>query len=215
MARPPKYTDDDITEAIDSLIDEGKKVNPSRVKHLLGGGNIKRIRAVIDQRSTSSRSTEADMPDLPPSIMEELGRYNEQSADDLRGLAARLWQSAREEVAKDLQNECAAVRGHVLSLEEELSEANRQLQGAIPEALRERGSSTSGYSQLEAQREQLKEALRNAESDLRASGKTIAILERTQRQDREEIRSLHNRVEELVAELAGIKERTRNCQHRD
>ena len=52
---------------------------------------------------------------------------------------------------------------------------------------------------------QLKEALRNAESDLRASEKLIAVLERAQRQDREEIRSLQKRVEELVAELATIK----------
>ena len=51
----------------------------------------------------------------------------------------------------------------------------------------------------------MKEALRSAESDVRVSEKTIAVLERTQRQDRDEIRSLQKRVEELVAELATIK----------
>lgn len=45
----------------------------------------------------------------------------------------------------------------------------------------------------------------DAESDLRASEKTIAVLERTQRQDREDIRSLQKRVEDLVVELATIK----------
>ena len=205
MSRPPKYTDDDIAEAIDSLIGEGKEVNPSRVRHLLGGGNIERIKAVIDRRGGGLSSAGPGMSDLPPSMLAELGRHNDRSADDLRRLAARLWQSAREEVSKGLQTECAALRSRVLDLEERLSEATRQLQRAAPERHGEGGTFTNENSQLVEQCERLKEALRNAESDLRASGKTITILERTQRQDREEIRSLQNRVEELVAELATIK----------
>ena len=205
MPRPPKYTDDAIAEAIDSLIGEGKEVNPSRVKHLLGGGNIARIKAVIDHKRAGSPGAGADIPDLPHSMIAELGRHNEQSADDLRRLAGRLWHSAREEASKDRKDECAALRGRVHALEEELSEASRQHQRAAREGLGEGGTFANENRQLAERCERLKEALRNAESDLRASGKTIAILERTQRQDREEIRSLHNRVEELVAELATIK----------
>ena len=205
MPRPPKYTEDDIVEAIDSLIGQGKEVNPSRVKHLLGGGNTKRIKAIIDRRGPSS--AEADMPDLPASMMAELDRHNDRSTADLRRLAARLWQSAREEASKDLEDQCAALRIRIHDLEDDLAEANRQAQRATPERLRGSGTFTNQSSQLVEQCEQLKEALRNAESDLRASGKTITILERTQRQDREEIRSLHNRVEELVEELATIKAR--------
>ena len=203
MSRPPKYTDDDIAEAIDSLIGEGKEVNPSRVKHLLGGGNIERIKAVIDRRGLGS--AEAEIPELPPSMMAELGRYSDRSADDLRRLAERLWQSAREEASKGLQKECAALRSRVRDLEEKLSEASRQLQRTAPEPVGEGGTVTNENSELVEQSERLKEALRNAESDVRASGKTIAILERTQRQDREEIRSLHARIEELVTELATIR----------
>ena len=205
MSRPPKYTDDDIAEAIASLTGEGKEVNPSRVKHLLGGGNIERIKAVIDRKGRGLGSAEADMPELPPSMMAELGRHSDRSADELRRLAERLWQSAREEASKGLQKECAALRSRVHELEEELSEASRQLQQAVPERLSEGGTVTNENSELVEQSERLKEALRNAESDVRASGKTIAILERTQRQDREEIRALHSRVEELVAELAVIR----------
>lgn len=205
MSRPPKYTDDDIAEAIDSLIGEGKEVNPSRVKQLLGGGNIERIKAVIDRRGGGPSCAEAEMPELPPSMMAELGRHNDRSADDLGRLAVRLWQSAREEASKGLQKECAALRSRVRELEEELSEARHQLQQAAPEGLGEGGTFSNENSELAEQSEGLKEALRNAESDLRASGKTIAILERTQRQDREEIRSLHSRIEELVAELATIR----------
>lgn len=203
MSRPPKYTDDDIAEAIDSLIGEGKDVNPSRVKHLLGGGNIERIKAVIDRRGLGS--AEAEMPELPPSMMAELGRHSDRSSGDLRRLAERLWQSARKEASKGLQKECAALRSRVRGLEEELSEARRQLQRTAPERLGEGGTVTNENSELVEQSERLKEALRNAESDVRASGKTIAILERAQRQDREEIRSLHARIEDLVTELATIK----------
>lgn len=177
------------------------------MKHLLGGGNIARIKAVIDRRGRGPSSTEADMPDLPPSVMAELGRHNDRSADDLRRLVARLWQWARGQASKDVMDECAALRNRIHDLEDELAEANRQPQRATPERLRGSGTFTNESSQLVEQCERLKEALRNAESDLRASGKTITILERTQRQDRDEIRSLHNRVEELVEELATIKAR--------
>ena len=157
MSRPPKYTDDDIAEAIDSLIGEGKEVNPSRVKHLLGGGNIQRIKAVIDRRGRDLSSAGAGMPDLPPSMMAELGRHNDRGADDLRRLAARLWQSAREEASKGLETECAALRSRVLALEEELSEASRQLQRAAPERVGEGETFTNENRRLVEQSERLKE----------------------------------------------------------
>ena len=205
MPRPPKYTDDDIAEAIDSLIDEGKEVNPSRVKHLLGGGNIQRIKGVIDRRGEAQRSAGVDAPALPSFVMAEIRRHNDQSGDEIRRLATKLWQSACDQVSKDRKNEAAGLRGRVFDLEDKLSEAEHQLQQATPEGGRGYGAVANENSQLVEQCEQLKEALRNAESDVRASGKTITILERTQRLDREEIRSLQKRVEELVAELATIK----------
>lgn len=205
MPRPPKYTDDDIAEAIDSLIGEGKEVNPSRVKHLLGGGNIKRIKAVIDQRGVGPRSAEADTPDLPPSMMAELRRHNDRSFEEIRHLAAKLWQSACDELSKGQKNESATLRSRISDLEEKLTEADRQLEQATSAAQRKSGTFTGENRQLVEQCEHLKEALRNAESDLRASEKTIAVLERTQRQDREEIRSPQKRVEQLVAEIATIK----------
>lgn len=67
---------------------------------------------------------------------------------------------------------------------------------------------TDANRQLAEQCEGLKEALRNAESDLRASRHTITILERTQRLDREEIHSPHDRIEALIAELAALKAKT-------
>tara|TARA_B100000614_G_scaffold257911_1_gene279072 strand:+ start:1030 stop:1656 length:627 start_codon:yes stop_codon:yes gene_type:complete len=205
MPRPPKYTDDDIAEAIDSLIAEGKEVNPSRVKQRLGGGNIERIKGVMDRRNVDPSDVEGDTPDLPPTMLAELKRHNNQSLKGIQQLAAKLWQSACDEASKGQKNESAALRNRISDLEEKLSKADRRLEQVTSEAHRESETSTNENSQLVEQCEQLKEALRNAESDLRASERTITILERTQRQDREEIRSLQKRVEELVAELATIK----------
>ena len=207
MPRPPKYTDDDIAEAINSLIGEGKEVNPSRVKHLLGGGNIERIKAAIEQRSVGPRNDAADTPDLPPSMMAELRRHNGEVSEAVQQLAVKLWQSAYDEISKSQKSENAILSSRISDLEERLADADRQLEQAISAVQGESGTFTNETREIVEQCEHLKEALRNAESDVRASEKTITVLERTQRQDREEIRSLQKRVEDLVAELATIKAR--------
>jgi septal ring factor EnvC (AmiA/AmiB activator) len=62
--------------------------------------------------------------------------------------------------------------------------------------------------ELAQQSGDLKAALRNAESDLRATQQMIESFERNQRQDRGEIRQLQKRIENLVAELATLKAST-------
>lgn len=204
MPRPPKYTDDDIAGAIEALISRGKEVNPSRVKHLLGGGNVSRIKAVIDRRSAGASDVEGDKPDLPVAVVAEIKRHSDQSLEGTRQLAAKLWGLACDEALSE-ENESATLRTRISDLEKNLSEAARELARVTSEAHRENRALADENRQLAEQREKLKEALRSAESDLRASDRTIAILERTQRQDREEIRSLQRRAEELVAKLAAIK----------
>jgi hypothetical protein len=51
----------------------------------------------------------------------------------------------------------------------------------------------------------LRSALRNAESDLRADQEMIETFEHNQQLDRGDIRQLQKRIEELVAELATFK----------
>lgn len=67
---------------------------------------------------------------------------------------------------------------------------------------------TDANRQLAEQCEGLKQALRNAQSDLRVSKRKIAFLESEQRRDWQEIHSLRDRVDALVAELAALKEKT-------
>lgn len=208
MPRPQKYTDDDIAEAIDSLIGEGKEVNPSRIKQRLGGGNIERIKAVIDRRGVDPRAAEQGGTDLPPPLLAELKRHNDQSLKVIQRLATKLWKSARDEAQKGKQDEGASLRGRILELEKELSRSNgsvRELERNNLEERQEREKVTKDRNELSEQCRQLTAALRNAESDLRASERVISVLERSQRQDRDEIRLLQKKVEELLTELTSIR----------
>ena len=208
MPRPPKYTDDEIAGAIDSLIGEGKEVNPSRIKQRLGGGNIERIKAVIDRRGVDSGVAVQGGMDLPPPVLAELRRHNDQSLKGIQRFATKLWKSARDEAQKGKQDEGASLRGRILELEQELSRSNgsvRELERINSEERQEREKVKNDRSELSEQCRQLTAALRNAESDLRASERVISVLERSQRQDRDEIRSLQKRVEELLTELTSIR----------
>ena len=208
MPRPPKYTDDDIAEAIDSLIADGKEVNPSRIKQRLGGGNIERIKAIIDRRGVDPRAAEQGGTDLPPPVLAELKRHNDQSLKVIQRLATKLWKSARDEAQKGKQDEGASLRGRILELEKELSRSNgsvREFERNNLEERQEREKVTKDRNELSEQCRQLTAALRNAESDLRASERVISVLERSQRQDRDEIRLLQKRVEELLTELTSIR----------
>lgn len=208
MPRPPKYTDDDIAGAIDSLIGEGKEVNPSRIKQRLGGGNIERIKAVIDRRGVDPGVAEQGGIDLPPPVLAELRRHNDQSQKVIQRLVTELWNSARDEAQKGKRDEGASLRGRILELEKELSRSNgsvRELERNNSKERQEREKVTKDRNELSEQCRQLTAALRNAESDLRASERVISVLERSQRQDRDEIRSLQKRVEELLTELTSIR----------
>ena len=208
MPRPPKYTDDDIAEAINSLIVEGKEINPSRIKQRLGGGNVERIKAIIDRRSIDPGAAGLRETDLPPPVLAELMRHNDQSRKETQQLVTKLWQSALDEARKGKQDESASLRDRLSELEEALSRSNdstRELERINSELRREREKVTKDRDELSEQCRQSTAALRNAESDLRASERVISVLERSQRQDRDEIRSLQKRVEELLTELTSIR----------
>jgi peptidoglycan hydrolase CwlO-like protein len=64
---------------------------------------------------------------------------------------------------------------------------------------------TKNSEDLARQCADLKTALRNAESDLRATQKIIGNFERNQQQDRDEIRQSQKRIEGFVAEIALLK----------
>jgi predicted nucleic acid-binding Zn-ribbon protein len=58
----------------------------------------------------------------------------------------------------------------------------------------------------------LQSALRNAESDFRAAQRMIDTFERNRREDRDEIRDLQKRIEDLVGEIALLRVKATSAQ---
>ena len=61
----------------------------------------------------------------------------------------------------------------------------------------------------------LQSALRNAESDFRAAQRMIDTFERNRREDRDEIRDLQKRIEDLVGEITLLKVRASGQQQKE
>lgn len=204
MARPVHYTDSDIRQAIQALAAEGLRVNPSRVRFRLGGGGIARITALVDEHLRQTNNASSG-PDMPEPLTKEFRRAVTQAADNLLKLAQRSQAQTADVAGDELRNENATLKSRNRELEALLSAADArsgQHQAEIERQGRELTAAQARVADLVQQCEGLRDAVRNAESDLRASQKVIETFDLNQRRDRDEIRSLHKRVEGLVAELA-------------
>lgn len=106
------------------------------------------------------------------------------------------WQTKLAAVAASLQAENQQLRQDAVTLKAELTAVShraQQLETRLQEAMAQPDAAG------------LQAALRNAESDLRATQKLIDAFERGQGRDREEIRALQKRMEELVRENASLQ----------
>lgn len=208
MPRPQKYTDSEIMKAIESLAAAGEIVNPMRVRMRLGGGNVTRIKALIEQQAGQLAQTAASMARLPDGLSKEFQRLAADVSQQMLLLANKCWSVANAEVATALREEAARLQKRLDAVEADLVtstdlvvklEAERDEQDrALERCLKER-------DELKQQCSDLMVALRNAESDLRATQRMIEAFERNQRQDRDEIRELQRRNENLVGEIATLK----------
>jgi colicin import membrane protein len=208
MPRPQKYTDSDISNAIEFLACSGEDVNPMRVRMRLGGGNITRIKAILDKQSSQLGQTAAAMARIPDALLREFQRLSGEVSQQMQLLANRCWTFACTAAASEAQRENEQLRRRLEKLEPDLAASTDlvvQVEGEREEARRDFELCTKEKGEFAKQCEGLKAALRNAESDLRASQKVIETFDRNQRQDRIEIRQLQKRIEELVAELATLK----------
>ncbi|MES1989851.1 MAG: DNA-binding protein [Pseudomonadota bacterium] len=207
MSRRAKYTDSDIIEAVRVVMTGGGKLSPHKVQQQLGGGNIKRITAVIKLAAGEiSASTETTIP-MPFPLSDEIKEASQQMAAQMLVVAQKCWSiacgsetvmSAKSEKMlisfKELERNFLASSIRVAQLE---SDQNEKVL-----ALKESGQLVA---ELNQQCSNFKEALRGAESDLRAAQKIAESYERNQRHDRDEISRLHSKIENLVAERAALE----------
>jgi DNA repair exonuclease SbcCD ATPase subunit len=208
MPRPPKYTDSDIAAAIEFLAAAGEDINPMRVRMRLGGGNIGRIKTIIEQQADQLVRAAALIARTPDDLSREFQRLSKEASQQVLLLANKCWTAASSEASSAAQDENFRLKKRLAKLEADLTASTDllvQVEAQRDQSLRDLELRTKEGDELAQQCGDLKAALRNAESDLRATQKMIESFERNQRQDRGEIRQLQKRIEELVAELATLK----------
>lgn len=207
MPRPQTYTDSEIIAAAQALIAEGSEINPMRVRMRLGGGNVRRIKAVIAKlpRGTAGAAHRLYVPQV---LLRDLQQATSESSQQTLTIVSRHWARALAKSAGSSRHENAKLQLQIERMEGEAQAAARML--AQTESQRDEMDRSLKQSHKEradfVQRlETLQSALRNAESDLRAAQRTIDNFERNHREDRDEIRNLHLRIEKLVGEIAAFK----------
>lgn len=210
MPRPQKYTDSDIAAAIQALIAEGGEVNPMRVRMRLGGGNVSRIKTVIAGLPRPEARRGPSPAGLPQALARELQHMASEASQQILSVVARYWARTLAESAGSAVEGAARLRKQVEELEKEVAAASARLSDAerqhdekdraLKQAIKEKTDLAQSFGSLQS-------ALRNAESDFRAAQRVIDSFERNRREDRDEIRNLQRRIEDLVGEIAVLKEK--------
>lgn len=208
MPRPQKYTDSDIAAAIQALAAEGEDLNPMRVRMRLGGGNVRRIKAILADRPDAAAPDHGDPTALPEALPREVQLLFTETSQQIIALARKCWEAGSVESTNHARRDSDRLRQQIAGLETSLA-ASTDLVARLERQGEEKDRALDGRgvenAKLVQTCEGLRAALRNAESDLRASQRVIDNFERNQGQDREEIRALQKRIEGLVGEIAVLK----------
>jgi regulator of replication initiation timing len=214
MPRPQKYTDSEIMAAAQALIVEGGEINPMRVRMRLGGGNVSRIKAVV-AKMPRQEPLSASPSGLPQTLVRELQQMSSEASQQILSVVARYWTSTLAESAGPAREENATLRKQIDGLEREALASTERL----TQAERQRDEIGRAVKQLGKERDELAQnfgglqsALRNAESDFRAAQRMIDTFERNRREDRDQIRDLQKRIEDLVGEIALLRAKATGVQ---
>lgn len=211
MPRPQKYTDSEILAAAQALIAQGEEINPMRVRMRLGGGNVKRIKTVLAGMPRRRSQGPALAGRLPSALKRELLHVTAEASQEILLLLAKYWASVPTASTNTIVGENVGLGSRItdldkdgLALSEKLALAESQqeeTERAMKQVATERDNLARNLSTLQS-------ALRNAEADFRAAQRTIEGFERHRREDREQIRDLHKRIEEMIGEIAQLKTKT-------
>ncbi|UPK06979.1 DNA-binding protein [Bradyrhizobium sp. 170] len=193
--------------AAQALIVEGGEINPMRVRMRLGGGNVSRIKAVV-AKMPRQEPLSASPSGLPQTLVRELQQMSSEASQQFLSVITRYWTSTHAESAGPAREENAALRTQIDGLEREALASSERL----ARAERQRDEMARAVKQLGKERDELAQnfgglqsALRNAESDFRAAQRLIDSFERNRREDRDQIRDLQKRIEDLVGEIALLR----------
>src|SRR5437764_11379999 len=121
LPRPQKYTDSDIVAAIEFLASTGQDINPLRVRTRLGGGNVARIKAIIQEQAGQIAHTAASIATAPESLSTEFQRASREMSQQMLLLASKCWVAACTEAASAVRDESLRLRSRLEQLEAELT----------------------------------------------------------------------------------------------
>ncbi|WP_024521019.1 DNA-binding protein [Bradyrhizobium sp. Tv2a-2] len=207
MSRPQKYTDSEIVAAAQALIAEGEEINPTRVRVQLGGGNVNRIKAIIAGMPRGRAPHQALAANVPGALKRELQHLTTEASREILLVVAKYWGTAPATSTNTMGEENERLRNRIEDLEAGALAASERI--AVAE--NERSEKDAALRQLAIERDDLvrnlgslQSALRNAEADVRAAQRSIDGIERNRREDREQIRDLHNRIEGMIGEIAQL-----------
>lgn len=208
MPRPQKYSDSEIVAAAQALIAEGEEINPMRVRVRLGGGNVNRIKAIIAGMPRRRTASPALAVHLPGALKRELQHLTTETSQEILLVLAKYWAGTATTSTSTIGEESARLRNRIEDLEKDALPVSERI--ALAES--QRKEKDAALKQLTIERDDLvrrlgilQSALRNAEADFRAAQRTIDGFERNQREDREQIRDLQKRIEDLIREVASLK----------
>jgi chromosome segregation ATPase len=152
---------------------------------------------------------------FPQTLVRELQQVTSEASQQILSVVARYWTSMLAESAGPAREENATLRKQIDGLEREALASSERL--AQAESLRDEIDRT--LKQVGKERDELAQnfgglqsALRNAESDFRAAQRMIDTFERNRREDRDEIRHLQKRIEDLVGEIALLRAKATGVQ---
>lgn len=217
MPRPQKYTDSEIVAAAQALIARGEEINPMRVRMRLGGGNVKRIKTVLAGMPRRPPQGPALAGRLPPALKRELLHLTAEASQEILLLLAKYWAGVPAASTNTIGEENAGPRTHITDLDKDrliLSEKLALAQSQREETERCMKQVATERDDLARNFGSLQSALRNAEADFRAAQRTIETFERHRREDREQIRDLHKRIEEMIGEIAQLKTKASGAPQR-
>lgn len=217
MSRPQKYTDSEILAAAQALIAEGEEINPMRVRVRLGGGNVNRIKAIIASMPRRRPTSPALAARLPSALKRELQHLTTEISQEILLVLAKYWAATPTTSTSTIGEENVRLRNRIEDLENDALAASERI--ALAENQRKKDAAVK---QLTIERDDLvrnlgivQSALRNAEADVRAAQRTIDGFERNRREDREQIRDLQKRIEDLIGEIAGLKAKASGAAQRE
>lgn len=200
--RPAEYSDEQILEAAQKLIETGRRVTGFALRERVGGGNPTRLKQVYDEHIARQASA-ANEPviDLPVEVAEEIARVSKTLTDQLLSLATSL----NDKAVKAAERRVAEV---VRSAGDQREQAERELADAAATV----EELDAALDQARSEREELELALEAAHQQNHAQAIEIAQLNErlaaqarqlaaVQEQHQVELATANERASRLASEL--------------